>query len=42
MYDEKEAQTYGTMANLKHVLNRATVDGIAKSYVCTMIFFQTC
>ena len=40
MYDEKEAQTYGTVANLKHVLNRARVDGIARRYVRTMFFFQ--
>ena len=40
MYDEKYAQTYGAMANLKHELNRARVDGMAKSFVRTMIFFS--
>ena len=30
MYDEKEARSYGTIANLKHVLNRARVNGVVK------------
>lgn len=30
MYDEKESRCYGTIANLKHVLNRVRVTGAVK------------